>query len=587
MFSSPPEKKQLAEKISHFEKVKKQQQIENENLLAKHHELKQQALANLATIDAQYQQEKTSINRKQQELHERLLSAEAEMNRLDKEARRLTEFADGQIIGDGRSDFTRKNTTFDFNLGEQQFSLIDVPGIEGEEAIVSSPIEDAVRKAHAVFYVTRTPRPPQTNDGNNTSKKGTLEKIKTHLGAQSEVWSIYNHPANSPRQLTSPLLNNDNLESLAAMDGKLKAELKEQYCGSFVISARPAYLALTECIVPGSRDATEQRKFIEKFSNIQTVLSLSGMTDFVNFLQTTIIGDFKNKIRRSNLNKAYKALETSLNEIEKEKTKFSSIERELKHEVSNAKSQINVGLEEFTGNLNAACSKIRRSFNDEIQTHIYNDIAGDISNDEFKRKLKNLLNKNADAIQEKLKEAIQREANALGHKIENIIKRSAHHLKNIVEEQNSTFGKTRDFNVNINIDSGLKVSGLVASGIGAAVGVAFLLSNPVGWTVAFVGGVLALLGSMVGIAKSVWGYFDSDYKKSQQRKEADKVLREAASNIETEMDNIVNQVKSEISIEMDKIKSLLDEPVEQCIGIRTFLYRANDELAAIARNVKL
>lgn len=88
-----------------------------------------------------------------------------------------------------------------------------------------------------------------------------LWKNKKHLGAQSEVWSIYNHPANSRRQLTSPLLNEDNRNSLAAMDEKLKAELKEQYCGSLVISARPAYLALTECVVPGSKDATEQRKF--------------------------------------------------------------------------------------------------------------------------------------------------------------------------------------------------------------------------------------------------------------------------------------------------------------------------------------
>ncbi|MDM3722712.1 hypothetical protein O9422_18440, partial [Proteus mirabilis] len=84
-------------------------------------------------------------------------------------------------------------------------SLIDVPGIEGDETIVSTPIEEAVRKAHAVFYVTRTARPPQTSDGENVTTKGTLEKIKRHLGAQSEVWSIYNHPANSPRQLTSPL----------------------------------------------------------------------------------------------------------------------------------------------------------------------------------------------------------------------------------------------------------------------------------------------------------------------------------------------------------------------------------------------
>lgn len=65
--------------------------------------------------------------------------------------KKLAELADGQIIGDGRSDFTRENTAFDFDLGGQSFSLIDVHGIEGDEGVVSSPIEEAVRKAHAVF----------------------------------------------------------------------------------------------------------------------------------------------------------------------------------------------------------------------------------------------------------------------------------------------------------------------------------------------------------------------------------------------------------------------------------------------------
>ncbi len=73
------------------------------------------------------------------------------------------------------------------------------------------------------------------------------------------------------------------------MDEKLKAELKEQYCGSLVISARPAYLALTECIVPGSKEATEQRKFLDKFNNIQTVLLLSGLTEFITFFYKQIL----------------------------------------------------------------------------------------------------------------------------------------------------------------------------------------------------------------------------------------------------------------------------------------------------------
>lgn len=585
-FSKSPEKKQLADIKHHVVKVKKQQKIEQKDLLAHHRTLKSLVYTALAELQAKKELEASQIAKKKQELQEKQRKAEAERNHLDNKAKELAKFADGQIIGDGRSDFTRENTTFDFNLGEQLFSLIDVPGIEGDETVVSKPIEEAVRKAHAVFYVTRTARPPQSNDGNTSSAKGTLEKIKAHLGAQSEVWSIYNHPANSPRQLSSPLLNEDNNNSLAAMDEKLKSELKEQYRGSRVISARPAYLALTECIVPGSKEATEQRKFLDKFSNIQTILSLSGLTEFITFLQANIIGDYKNKILRSNLNKAYKTLESSLDELIKVQTEFKNLERNVKNEVSNAKSQINIGLEEFVGSLNASGSKVRRTFTNEVQKYIYDEIETDISNDEFKNKLKDTLNQKAENIQITLKRLIENEANIFGEQVRAIIERSSQHLKNIVTVQNNNFDFQKDFKFDINVDNGLKVAGLAASGISAALGIVFLVSNPAGWTVAFIGGVLALVGSLVGAVKSVWGFFDSGYKKSQQRKETDKVLREASKNIEKEINEIIAQINQEVSAEMKKIQQQLEEPVKQCVDINTSLKRANAELDAIARNIK-
>lgn len=585
-FSKSSEEKQLEEIKSHIVNVKKQQQVEHENLLARHQELKKQADTALAELQTQKKSEVSQVAKRKKELQEKQQKAEAERNRLDNKAKRLAEFADGQIIGDGRSDFTRENTIFDFDLGGQPFSLIDVPGIEGDEAVVSKPIEEAVRKAHAVFYVTRTARPPQTSDGNTSSAKGTLEKIKAHLGAQSEVWSIYNHPANNPRQLTSPLLNEDDSNSLAAMDAKLKSELKEQYCGSLVISARPAYLALTECVVPGSKEANEKRRFLEKFGNSETVLSLSGLTEFVISLQTTIIGDYRNKILRSNLNKAYKALENSLNELSKLQTEFTNLEKSIRSEVSNAKSQINVGLEEFSGSLNASGSKVRRAFRDEVQKYIYEEIEKNISNDQFKNSLEDTVKQKAENLHISLKQLIENEADALAEKIRSIIQRSSQHLKKIVTLQNKSFDFQKDFKVDINVDNGLEVGGLVASGIGVALGIVFLASNPVGWSFAFVGGALALLSSLVGAVKSVWGYFDSDYKKSQQRKEADKVLREANKNIEEKINKIINQINQEVKIEMEKIQKKLEEPVEQCVDINTSLKEAGAELIAIARNIR-
>ncbi len=81
---------------------------------------------------------------------------------------------DGAIIGDGRSDVTLKTESYTLKHNNQSFVLLDVPGIEGDEKKVKQQISDATQKAHAIFYVTKTPAPLQKGE---EKKEGTIEKI--------------------------------------------------------------------------------------------------------------------------------------------------------------------------------------------------------------------------------------------------------------------------------------------------------------------------------------------------------------------------------------------------------------------------
>ncbi len=55
----------------------------------------------------------------------------------------LEKFQDGAIIGDGRSDFTLKTQSYSFQYNHQNFTLLDVPGIEGSEKKVIQQISNA------------------------------------------------------------------------------------------------------------------------------------------------------------------------------------------------------------------------------------------------------------------------------------------------------------------------------------------------------------------------------------------------------------------------------------------------------------
>ena len=544
------------------------------------------AVENLAALSKKQAKELAHTTQQFDGLQKQLMQAEAEHQRLNQEAANLAQFADGQIIGDGRSDFTRDNAFFDFDVGGQQFTLIDVPGIEGQESIVSKPIEEAVRKAHAVFYVTRTPRPPQTHEGDIGDKKGTLEKIKEHLGSQTEVWTIYNHPVTNPRALAKKQLLNEDLQmGLNALDGVLKSQLNDQYCQSIALSARPAYLALTECVVPGQKDANEKRKFIEGVGDIQSILELSQVNAFVDKLKLNIVGDYKAKIKKSNLNKAYKVVENALEQLTLLISQFNASTKAIKRETEHAQSQIDVAMEQFNGNMRASGGKILRQFKMNVEEKVYNRIDSDISNDEFKSVLKRSMESEAAALEKNIQEVLKNTANTFQEDVSRIIKRSNQHLQDIVSMQDSQF-TLKNFDFSIKVDNGLKTLGIFTSGVSAVIGIVALASNPVGWTVGFIGGAIALVGALVGVAKAAFGFFSSSYKQSQQRKETNKVLDKAASSLESKMDDIFYSMKKEMGKEIDKVKIELVRPLKQYADILTIIKDADSELSNVANKLQ-
>ncbi len=98
-----------------------------------------------------------------------------------------------------------------------------------------------------------------------------------------------------------------------------------------------------------------------------------------------------------------------------------------------------------------------------------------------------------------------------------------------------------------NIPSGIDKLGLFSS-IG---GLALLLAVPVLGEIALAVGIV--LGA-IGVVKSVWGWFSSDHKKSQQRKAVDKILNKNCEIIEEKM---INQLKSYKKIIFEKVERKL------------------------------
>ncbi|WP_373453473.1 GTPase [Helicobacter pylori] len=232
----------------------------------------------------------------------------------------LHSLQDGAIIGDGRSDFTLETRSYTLKHNNKTFTLLDVPGIEGSEKKVIDQISNATQKAHAIFYVTKTPNPPQKGE---ERKERTIEKIQKQLGSQTEVYTLYNKPINSPRALKDGLIDENEKESLKILNKEMKNILGKHYMGYKAVSAQVAFYGLSQALIPGTDFDKNKQKFLDFFKAEELLLYKCRFQQLGEFITEVLLENSRNKIIESNCNKALKAIEKL------QKTITTTIDREI------------------------------------------------------------------------------------------------------------------------------------------------------------------------------------------------------------------------------------------------------------------
>ncbi|EGH09440.1 hypothetical protein Pgy4_08153, partial [Pseudomonas savastanoi pv. glycinea str. race 4] len=419
----------------------------------------------------------------------------------------LAAFEDGSIIGDGRADFTRQTQAYVFESQGQHFQLLDVPGIEGDETKVSEQINKAVKRAHAVFYVTSKAAPPQTGD---MGRPGTLEKIKAQRGAQTEVWTLYNKRITNPMALQKPtLISLDEQASLNDLDQIMRKQLGEHYQRSMTLCALPAFYAAADCLMPRSTTASSRKKFLDAIEP-DLLLEKSGVKQFYKHLTQDLVTDVKAKIRRSNMNKVQLAITDVCSEVKTiQTTQFAPLAKKLNEEAENASHQLRIAFKSLNSRLSNAGEQAIGEFEDSVRNRVYERIDDNISNDDFKAVLERVFTSEQSALQEKLPGTLDKQLDLFKKNVSEIVERFESHAKDLLAGY-SQIGKARlagDFSLNVNTDNGINAVGLLATLAGGAA----LIWNPVGWVLMTLGAVTLL----ISLAKALWSFFDDDYKKGQ------------------------------------------------------------------------
>ncbi len=434
----------------------------------------------------------------------------------------LHSLQDGAIIGDGRSDFTLETKSYTLKHGNKTFTLLDAPGIEGDEKKVIQQISNATQKAHAIFYVTKTPNPPQKGE---EGKRGTIEKIQRQLDSQTEVWTIYNKPITSPRALKDGLINESEKESLKILNKKMKNILGKHYMGHQIVSAQMAFYGLSSALLPESDFYKNKQKFLDFFKAEVLLLYKCHFKPLAEFITEALLENSRAKIIESNCNKALKVVEQLQKAIEitieKRIDPMIKARQEYKEEVDD---NLDRSTDKFISDLkNSALDEIDQ-FKFDIGEIMEERIEKGVEDEECERIFNNELKQRETKLIEDIKQRFKECGERFNEEIKEAIKQLEYRIKDSLAMLKRINNLSLNPNSNFNTDSGIDTIGLFSS-IG---GLVLLLLTPVVGEFALIAGVgLAL----VGIGKSIWSFFDSDYEKSQQRKEVDKNLKKVCEKI--------------------------------------------------------
>ncbi|GAA8169664.1 hypothetical protein HpBT131_10720 [Helicobacter pylori] len=253
--------------------------------------------------------------------------------------------------------------------------------------------------------------------------------------------------------------------------------------------------------------------------------------------------------------------------------------KEIRDKLPETYSNLDRSRDKFVSNLgNSVHNEIDR-FKSDLREKMYAHIDRDIEDYECKRKFIDELQKGMKELDRTIEGLVKECEKQFSKDIKEDIGQFEERIKNSLVMLNR-INIDSGFDPNFNIHRGnnmLNTLGLLSS-IASLVFGLFNFWNPIGWASIGLG--------LIGIVKSVWSWFSSDYKKSQQKEAVNKNLDKVCEEIEEEMRNQLKSYKKVMFEKVEDIKVMLNDPVVCYERMREGLIKAGEGLWQIDNNIK-
>ena len=473
---------------------------------------------------------------------------------------------DGLIVGDGRHDFTKTYEEYHLSIADHPFTLIDVPGIEGNESEFKDVIKTALHKAHCVFYVQGHNKKPD---------RATAKKIKKYLGDWVKVYSIYNVRGGvsnyDEEEERETLITPGVLKSESLIQAEFKTILGDVYAGHVTLqgllamSAKASFSSKREDLIRG------QQKLLKYFGG-----SADKVLEFSQFKTLTTLVEQKALYFKSEI-------------IEANKQKLVSLAGNIAADIEQVMESQKSYLANLDSNLRTINREVCNNSMDSALRNITNKTRNAITSSygELKSRIFNLINDEPENIHQLAEQHQQEVIWNLENRIKSIVNEELNKVRNTanrkIKDLDGVNIKPIQFNQSIDLETEIDFSGALGeldidladflswtaktattAGVGAAIGsaVGSIIPGPgtlIGAGVgAFVGGIVYACSGDGGKADARKSVSDAIGKATQRAKNNVKsMLAPVIKDMDIQKRQLTNSVKTELT-NIEELQDTLD-----------------------------
>lgn len=481
---------------------------------------------------------------------------------------------DGLIVGDGRHDFTKTYEEYKLSIGGHQFTLIDVPGIEGNEEEFKDIIQTALHKAHCIFYVQGHNKKPD---------EATARKIKKYLGDWVKAYSIYNvrggagnYDEEDEREtlLTEAVLKTENLIRI-----EFKRILGDVYAGHITLQALLAMCA--KAVFSEQREdlIKTQQKLIKYFGNAERIMQFSQFQTLINLVGQKA-SNFQSEIMEAN------------------KQKLISLANQISSRISFVMEEQKDGLKRLADNLKVVEREVCDNYLDSAYRNILykSKNAVDSIYGRLKYEVFELIDDKDDNIKARV-ECIQEELlMELESSIKSIIYDELSRVSNNANRKIKGLDGIRlafiKFHVNIDLDAEIDFSGALSE-------LDIDLDNVLGWVTktagtaavgAGIGSIFPIVGTLIGAAAGavIGGIVHAgsgDGGKAAAKNSVSEAVSKAEKEAKQNLTEVLSPVLRDIESEKKKLKSSVRKELDNIENLNEAIDSLNDGIEAFVKQL--